>query len=77
MENLIIEEAIIMRIIFATLWRTLVLLACSIVQVFVVLFRCISGMFGGIGKFLNGVSKWMLECLDKGKYEAEMKAIVK
>lgn len=65
-----------MRIIIATLWRTIILLVCSIIQVFAVIAQSIGEMFVGFSGILMNASGWLLGSLDKGKYESEMKAIV-
>lgn len=64
-----------MSIIIKALWRTVVLLACSVIQGFAVIFQGIGMMFENIGKYLLDGSAWMLKKLDKGKYENEMRAI--
>lgn len=64
-----------MRIIIKTLWRTVILLACSVIQVFAVIFQGIGMMFEKIGAVLTAGSAWMLKRLDKGKYETEMRTI--
>lgn len=65
-----------MRIIIATLWRTVILLVCSIIQVFAVITHSIGSMFVGFSDILMNASGGLLNSLDKGKYESEMKAIV-
>lgn len=64
-----------MRNIIASLWRTVILLICSIIQVVAIVFHSIGEMFGGVGNILRNVSGWLLNRLDKGKYEMAMKAI--
>ena len=64
-----------MRIIIEALLRTLVLLVCSVVQVFAVIFEGVSMLFGLISNTMRSASGWLLERLDKGKYETKMRAI--
>lgn len=64
-----------MRNILEALLRTVVLLICSIIQVFAAIFEGISMLFGMMCDGLYHASSWMLARLDKGKYEAKMKAI--
>jgi hypothetical protein len=65
-----------MRNIFKSLWRTLVLLVCSIIQIYAALFLCIAAMFGWVGNALEGASNWMLKKLDEVKYEGKFKTTV-
>jgi hypothetical protein len=74
-EKLKLKEGNYMRIIIKTLWRTVILLVCSVIQGFAVIFQGIGMMFENVGKFLLSGSAWMLKRLDKGKFENEMRTI--
>lgn len=63
--------------IIESLWRTVILLICSFIQVFAMIFKAISMGFGAISKLLRKLSGKLLNALDNGKYEAEMKNICK
>lgn len=64
-----------MRNILEALLRTLVLLVCSIIQVFAAIFEGISLLFETLCNILRNASRWLLERLDKGKYESKIRAI--
>lgn len=61
--------------IIESLWRTVILLVCSFIQVFAMVFRAIGIGFNTIGKLLRKLSGKLMNALDNGKYEAEMKNI--
>jgi hypothetical protein len=63
--------------IIECLWRTVILLICSFIQVFAMIFRAISLGFGFISKLLRKLSGKLMNALDNGMYEAEMKKICK
>lgn len=65
-----------MRKILKSLMRTLVLLVCSIIQVWEAVFAGIGLMFCWIGNRLENASEWLMNKLVRGKYECKMKAIV-
>lgn len=58
-------------------WRTVILLVCSVIQMFAMVFRAISMGFGAISKLLRRLSGKLMNGLDNGKFEAEMKHISK
>ena len=64
-----------MRNILEALLRTLVLLVCSVIQVFAAIFEGISLLFGALCNILRNASGWLLARLDKGKYESKMRTI--
>lgn len=63
--------------IIESLWRTVILLVCSFIQTFAMIFRAISMGFGFISKLLRKLSGKLMNSLDNGKFEAEMKNICK
>ena len=65
-----------MREILKSLMRTLVLLVCSVIQIYEAVFMGIGKMFCWIGNGLKFVSDWLMSKLVRGKYESKMKAIV-
>lgn len=58
-----------MRNSINALLKTVILLVCSVVQVFEIVFRGISDIFGRLSELLKTLSDRMLNGLDKGKYE--------
>lgn len=58
-----------MRETFNALWKTFILLMCSMVQVFEVIFRGIGEVFGRLSELLNQLSKQLMTILEPGKYE--------
>jgi hypothetical protein len=65
-----------MRDILKSLMRTLVLLVCSIIQIYEAVFMGIGKVFCWIGLRLKNASSWLMKKLVRGKYENEMKAII-
>lgn len=63
--------------IIESLWRTVILLICSFIQTFAMIFRAISMGFGAISKLLRKLSGKLMSSLDNGMYEAEMKNVCK
>lgn len=70
------KELLIMREILKSLMRTLVLLVCSVIQLWEAVFTGIGSMFCWIGNALKAASDWLMNKLVRGKYESKMKAIV-
>lgn len=61
---------IIMRNSFNALIRTLILLACSVIQVIEIIFRGFSEILGKISELLKTTSDRLMRGLDRGTYEA-------
>lgn len=60
-----------MRNSINALLKTVILLICSVIQVFEILFRGISDIFWRLSELLKNVSDRMLNGLDQGKFEAD------
>ena len=63
--------------IIECLWRTVILLICSFIQMFAMIFRAIGMGFDIISKLLRRLSGKLMNALDNGTCEAEIKKICK
>lgn len=59
-----------MRNSINALIKTIILLICSVVQVFEIMFRGLSEILGRIGELLKTISDRLMRSLDRGTYEA-------
>ncbi len=65
-----------MRNSINALIRTFILLICSVIQVFEIIFRGLGEIFGKIGELLKTFSDRLMKGLDKGTYEADTESTV-
>ncbi len=64
---------IIIKAILRGLLNTLILLGCTVLQVFEAIFMGIGMVFEGCANILDEWSAWLMKQFDKGKYESEAK----
>lgn len=65
-----------MRTSINALLRTMILLICSIVQVFEIIFRGIGEMFVRLSDLMKALTDQAIRGLDQGKYEANEDSII-
>ncbi len=71
-----LKGVIFMRNSINALIRTLILLICSVIQVFEIIIRGLSEILGRISDLLKSTSGRLLRGLDRGTYESATEATI-